>query len=131
MFVKGEKYKCRDIHAKYGGQQQGGISTPAKHRIIFLFTGDTGGNYGYSDSWKNGIFFYTGESQVGDMQFVRGNAAIRDHMTHGKTLHLFEDVGHGYVRYLGSMAYMDFQYGEGKDREGKPRKTIVFKLAQV
>ena len=32
----------RDIHAEFGGQQQGGISTPDGTRFIFLFTGEMG-----------------------------------------------------------------------------------------
>ena len=42
----------RDIHAIYGGQQQGGICTPTEHPVIFLFTGEAGGQHGYSDGWK-------------------------------------------------------------------------------
>ena len=42
---------------------------------------------------------YTGEGQRGDMDFVRGNLAIRDHVANGKDLHLFEYVQTGYVRY--------------------------------
>ena len=39
-FVVGRTYnRRRDIHTKFEGQRQGGISTPAKHPVIFLFTG--------------------------------------------------------------------------------------------
>lgn len=31
-----------DIHAKYGGQEQGGIDTPAKHALVFIITGEEG-----------------------------------------------------------------------------------------
>lgn len=58
MFVKGEVYRRRDLHALYGGQQQGGISTPSIHPIIFLFTSPLGEEYGYSDGWqKDGTTF--------------------------------------------------------------------------
>jgi hypothetical protein len=33
------------------------------------------------------------------MAFVRGNAAIRDHIDNGKDLHLFAQVNKGYIRY--------------------------------
>jgi 5-methylcytosine-specific restriction protein A len=39
----------RDIHVVYGGQQQGGICTPSDHPVIFLFTGEAGGQHGYGD----------------------------------------------------------------------------------
>jgi 5-methylcytosine-specific restriction protein A len=83
----------RDLHDKYGGQRQGGISTPSAHPLIFLFTGESGAQYGYRDGPRpDGTCWYTGEGQVGDMEMVRGNRAIRDHVTDGKQLHLFEDV---------------------------------------
>ena len=31
MFIKGKVYVRREIHKLYGGQEQGGISTPADH----------------------------------------------------------------------------------------------------
>ena len=36
----------RDIHSRFKGQQQGGISTPADCPFIILFTGETGEQYG-------------------------------------------------------------------------------------
>ena len=69
-----------------------------------VFTGETGKEYGYQDEWsEDELFLYTGEGQLGDMSFVRGNLAIRDHADNGKDLHLFEYVRQGYVRYVGQM----------------------------
>ena len=40
-FVVGQVYnRHRDLHGHYGGQQQGGISTPAGYSLVFLFTGE-------------------------------------------------------------------------------------------
>ena len=59
MFVQGKLYRRRGLHNQYGGQSQGGISTPANQNFIFIFTGEQGEQYGYSDSWTDdGIFFY-------------------------------------------------------------------------
>ena len=49
MFVQGQVYRRRDLHDQYGGQQQGGISTPANYPIILLFTCESGQQYGYAD----------------------------------------------------------------------------------
>ena len=46
MFVRGKEYKRTDLHDGYGGQRQSGISTPAAHPFIFVFTGDTGKRHG-------------------------------------------------------------------------------------
>lgn len=116
MFVIGKVYRRRDLHAEFGGQEQGGISTPSDHNLIFLFTGESGKKYGYSDRWTNdGIFLYTGERQVGDMEFVRGNRAIRDHAEDGKDLHLFAQTpDKRFVRYEGQMAYNVVTLGTGQ-----------------
>ena len=129
MFIKGQTYRRRELHEKFGGQQQGGISTPANHKIILLFTGESGEQHGYSDSWSQYIFFYTGEGQRGDMQFMRGNAAIRDHLKDGKDIHLFAQKEKGQVEYIGQMIYKAFHYKDGLDTDGNHRKMIVFELA--
>jgi len=62
-FVAGRVYnRRRDIHERYGGQPQGGISTPAKHPVIFAFTGASGARHGYVDEWTaDGALRYFGE----------------------------------------------------------------------
>ena len=91
-FEIGHTYNRRDgIHAKFGGQQQGGIITPSKQPLIFAITGASGRQHGYEDRWiDDGSFRYFGEGQVGDMRWERGNNAIRDHATDGRELLLFE-----------------------------------------
>ena len=133
MFEVGEIYNRRaDIHGPYGGQQQGGISTPSAWPFVFLFTGESGEQYGYTDGWdENGVFLYTGEGQVGDMGFVRGNQAIRDHAANGKDLHLFQSLGKGQgYRYLGRFACPSWEYRRGVDVNGDERRAIVFHLIQ-
>src|SRR3954447_4278239 len=91
-FELGRMYnRRRDIHATFGGQQQGGIITPSKYPLIFAITGASGRQHGYEDRWvDDGSFRYFGEGQVGDMKWERGNTAIRDHAADGKELLLFE-----------------------------------------
>jgi 5-methylcytosine-specific restriction protein A len=132
VFVLGRTYNRRDLHKLYGGQKQSGISTPSRHSFIMLFTGEQGHQYGYQDDWTDeGIFLYTGEGQIGDMTFVRGNRAVRDHSDDGKDLHLFKYVQPGRVRYMGQMVYIDHYERPARDREGKERRVIVFKLAPI
>ena len=130
-FVVGQVYnRRRDLHGHYGGQQQGGISTPAGHSLVFLFTGESGSEYGYRDEFRpDGTFWYTGEGQEGDMSMVRGNRAIRDHAGDGKELHLFEAIGSGEVRYLGQAFYLDHHWEERRDKDDNLRRAIVFELA--
>ena len=134
MFVIGRDYSRRhDIHDVYGGQRQGGISTPAEEPYVFLFTGKSGGQYGYEDGWRDeDVFVYTGEGQRGDMEFRAGNAAIRDHAANGKELLLFEALGKGQpVRFVGVFSCPTWEYGAGPDVDGKDRRTIRFHLVRT
>ncbi|MDP9475371.1 MAG: HNH endonuclease [Actinomycetota bacterium] len=123
----------RDIHGPYGGSWQSGIAPSAEWPLVFLFTGQSGERYGYEDRWTDdGVFLYTGEGQVGDMGFVRGNRAVRDHAEDGRDLHLFEALGKGRgCRYLGVFACPTYEIRRGADRDGDDRRVIVFHLVQL
>jgi hypothetical protein len=134
VFSPGQVYRRRELHEKFGGQRQGGISTPAKAPFIFLITGDSGKQHGYSDEWtEDGVFLYTGEGQHGDMRFAGGNLAIRDHLKNGKALLVFEQdkKDKRFLRYLGEMEYTQHLYRDAPDTDGKKRKAIVFHLRPV
>ena|ERR1019366_3057579 len=132
MFVPGQIYRRRDLHHQFGGQQQGGISTPSRFPIILLFTGDNGAQYGYRDGWQaDGLFLYTGEGQRGDMRFAQGNKAIRDHSMTGKDLHLFEQAHRAHVRYVGQFVCSGFHRREAPGSDGEPRLAIIFELAPL
>jgi len=132
MFIQGHVYRRRDLHDRYGGQRQGGISTPSQYQFIMLVTGESGEQHGYAYDWSaDGLFIYTGEGQHGDMAFVRGNAAIRDHIDDGKDLHLFAQVKKGYVRYLGQMVCTGFHNQQGPDTTGHMRQMIIFELTPL
>ena len=55
MFVLGSTYRRTDLHKSYGGQRQGGISTPSGRNFILLFTGEQGEQYGYWDGWTEEV----------------------------------------------------------------------------
>lgn len=128
-FERGRIYNRRtDIHGRFSGQQQGGIITPASHRLVIIITGEEGLAHGYSDRQRpDGVFEYFGEGQVGDMPFVRGNLAIRDHWLNGRDLLLFRKLREGY-RFEGDMVFADYHYEDAPDRNGDMRKAIVFEL---
>jgi 5-methylcytosine-specific restriction enzyme A len=129
MFVPGQIIRRKDLHASFGGQEQGGISTPASHPFIMLFTGASGLSHGYEDGWtETGIFLYSGEGQLGDMSFVRGSRALRDHLKDGRDVHLFEYIGPGFVQYAGQMTVSGYHERKGADSIGSERNAIVFEL---
>jgi 5-methylcytosine-specific restriction enzyme A len=126
MFQVDLEYRRAALHAAYGGQAQGGISTARNHDIILLFTGGQGKAHGNSDYWlDDDTFIYTGEGQRGDMEFLRGNAAIRDHGAAGRELHLFEYTRKGYVRYVGEMVNIDWYPEPGLDSDSRLRQWFT------
>ncbi|PWG16183.1 HNH endonuclease signature motif containing protein [Salibaculum griseiflavum] len=131
MFQIGKLYDRIELHEQFGGGRQSGISPSRSHPIIFLFSGKSGKNYGYEDGWQQseGVFLYTGEGQLGDMTFSRGNKAIRDHVENGKQLHLFLAQGKGKpVEYAGEFECASIDFARGPDRDGNERQTIRFHL---
>ena len=53
-FTVGDEYsRLYDIHMNYGGGRQGGISPSADCPAIFVFTGDSGEQYGYKDGFDS------------------------------------------------------------------------------
>lgn len=131
-FEIGALYSRRDqIHALLGGQQQGGISTPAEHPVVIIFTGEAGEAHGYSDYWDdNGFFHYFGEGQSGDMEFKGGNRAILEHVKNGKQLIAFQSMGKRKpYRYRGEFIAVSHDVLPGvPDTSGNLRNAIVFKL---
>jgi 5-methylcytosine-specific restriction protein A len=130
-FKKGEIYKRSSIHEEYGGNRQSGIAYSGKYNMIFIFTSPAGEEYGYNDRWEAGHFLYYGEGHEGDMEFSRGNEAIRTHREKHKSLHLFDKVRKGFYKYIGQMQYVDHGEEEGHDKNGKLRKVIVFRLKPI
>ena len=122
----------RDINTVYGGNWQSGISPSANHPYIFIFSGKTGQQHGYLDGWDNpNVFSYTGEGQAGDMEFTRGNLALRDHKLNGKRVFLFEFVSKGFVKFRCEVEVFDADYFETHDTSGALRIGIKFFLKKI
>jgi hypothetical protein len=131
-FIPNQLYKRSIIHDEYGGNRQGGIAPSAKIPYIFIFSGKSGAQYGYKDGWDNhNIFSYTGEGQAGDMQFIRGNLALKEHLNIGKRVFLFEIEGGGLVKFVSEMEFYDADYFETPDINGKNRIGIKFFLKRI
>lgn len=116
----------------YGGNRQGGICPSAKFPFIFIFTGSTGLQHGYKDEWLNeDVFSYTGEGKIGNMEFTRGNLALRDHLSTGKKVFLFEYVARGMVKFISQLQFLDSDYFETHDTDGNIRIGIKFFFRRV
>lgn len=115
------------IHDQFGGSRQSGISPSAKFSYIFIFSGHQGKSHGYQDGWDNpNVYSYTGEGQDGDMRYVKGNLALRDHRKNGKRVFLFEYQRKGIVKFICELEVFDADYFETHDTKGVLRKGIKF-----
>lgn len=134
----------------FGGGVQGGIlpSTTTPNILIYV-DHDSGRQYGYEDGWLaeedelGPVFEYTGQGTSGDQTFLGAkgsrNAAVLYHAQAGKALRLF--MAEGKVadpassakqqRYIGEFALdakQPYTVRQARDRHGKPRRIIVFRL---
>jgi hypothetical protein len=129
----GERIRRTQLHERYGGRRQGGISPSRVTPNVFLITAPHGTDYGYiyDGQSTDGYFHYTGEGQVGDQQMTQGNRAIRDHQSEGRELHLFEAHGTE-LEYLGEYGFHDSYDADAREVNNGPlRKVIVFRLEKV
>lgn len=126
---RGRIYNRRaDIHARFNGQQRGGIVTPSGANVIFIFTGETGESHGYSDRWRpDGVFEYFGEGQVGDMQMQKGNRAVAEHAKNGKSTLLFK-IGLQGVKFADDVVCEGYEVRKALGRLGNIRDAFVFHL---
>lgn len=125
----GDTIRRKDLHDRWGGNRQSGISTPKNGEDIFLFTG-SGESYGYMDEpLADGRFIYNGEGLSRNQEMDRGNSAILTHAEKGKSLQLFKKTSAGMVEYLGEYAYeshhMESRVGV---HGGAEHEHIVFTL---
>lgn len=127
MFIPEFVYHRKWIHDQFGGNRQSGICPSREFPYIFIFSGSGGKQHGYIDRWDNkDVFEYTGEGQNGDMEFTRGNLALKEHLNNGKRVFLFEYVKKGYVKFVSEMEFYDTGYFETLDTAGHTRLGIKF-----
>ena len=127
----GDQLTRREVHERYGGRQQGGISPSRNAPVVMFFTDPASGHqHGYYDGMdEDGLFDYVGEGQQGDQQFVQGNKAILRHREDGRTLEGFLARGAS-VTYLGEFELVD-TYERDAHESGDLttlRQVIVFRL---
>ena len=126
-FILGQIIRRKEIHARFGGNPQSGISPSTQFPYIFIFSGSQGKQHGYKDGWDNpNVYQYTGAGQVGDMKYIRGNLALRDHKENRKRVFLFEYVSSGVVKFISELIVFDSDYVEIPDSNNDLRQGITF-----
>jgi hypothetical protein len=131
----GDTIRRTELHARYGGRPQGGISPSKASNNVFLITDPASGErHGYLyDGPRSGddYYHYTGEGQHGDQLMVQGNRTIRDHQAEGRDLQLFSANGPE-LTYIGRYAYVNYYFADAPETNHGPlRSVIVFRLKQL
>ncbi|MEV0890246.1 hypothetical protein [Promicromonospora sp. NPDC050262] len=132
-----------EVAERFGGSTRNGISSSASTPNVMIYSDpEVGRRHGYNfDGWADdGAFYYTGDGQLGDQNFVSGNKAIMNHTARGMTLRVFEAVpgvsqkGGKPQRYLGSFRVdpgAPWRREEARDRKGELRTVLVFRLLPI
>ncbi|MGL3198218.1 MULTISPECIES: hypothetical protein [Curtobacterium] len=125
----------RELHDRFGGSWQGGITRATQTDEMFVFTNVGGGEHGYSlheGLNGDGVFRYSGQGQTGDQTLTANNKALAESEEIGRAIRVFR--GQGTVTYVGSFALDQQPYtwerfperGTTRDRDG-----LVFNLVAV
>ena len=128
-----EQIRRTDLHRRFGGQHQGGISPSAQSPNVFIFYDpEAGEQHGYYDEWRaDGCLHYTGEGQRGDQEMKAGNAMILNHKVQGRALRVFRGA-RGVVTYEGEFELDDaepIQLADAPETDDGPlRQVFVFRL---
>ena len=98
-FEEGKVYNRRaDIHAKSGGQQQGGIITPTQYPLVIIITGEEGLSHGYADRQRaDGHSNILARAKPATCPYRKGNRAIATHSVEAKSLLLHRKSREGLV----------------------------------
>jgi hypothetical protein len=127
----GDILSRREVHARFGGRRQGGISPSREAPVVMFFTDPAAGHqHGYYDGWDaDGLFNYVGEGQHGDQRFVQGNKSIAQHREDGRTLEGFLARGTDVI-YLGEFELVGTVPRDAHETgdENTLRQVIVFRL---
>lgn len=131
----GETLRRTEVHRRYQGQRQGGISTPSNSNIMIFSDPIRSKLHGYNvheGLQPDGSFHYAGQRRVGDMSFTSVNKNMRDSTSTGHVIRLFMVDG-VYVTYAGAYRLSDppHRWERFPDDNGDMRDGIVFHLDPI
>jgi 5-methylcytosine-specific restriction enzyme A len=126
--ITGNVYKRSELHDTFGGSRQSGISPCSAHPYVFIFSTARGEDNGYDDGWSedNQYFYYSGEGQIGDMEFKRGNRSLLHHVEENRQVLLFQETEKTFVELKAQLELVDYEELVAPDREGNNRRVIRF-----
>lgn len=133
----GNIYVRKEVHAAFGGSQQGGITPTKDSNKVFIWSNESGPHHGYQDGWSSdgSIYYYTGAGQHGDQDIdaQRHNGRLSRHSENEDEVLLF--IGQkgpgGLWKYECKLSLIDYEYFQTKDANEKNRRAVRFVLERV
>jgi hypothetical protein len=132
----GDRIRRTELHDRYGGSGQSGISPSRTTPNILIFTDPRSGErHGYFDHWaSDDSFHYTGEGQRGDQTMTKGNLAILNHRADSRALRVFRGAT-GTVQYVGEFVLDELEpytvETAPSTGNGPPRRVFRFHLLPI
>jgi len=128
----GDRILRRELHDRFGGGRQGGISPSRKSPNVLIFSDHAvGREHGYNDRRQGDFLLYVGEGQQGDQSMKHGNRAILKHVEDGRSIRMFNGC-RGVVAYAGrfEVDHLEPWFTERAPSSGggPERVVIVFRL---
>ncbi|MGP3942773.1 MULTISPECIES: hypothetical protein [Streptomyces] len=130
----------RELHARFGGTPQGGISPSTRSPMVMVFVAESPGSEGFTGWGQDGIFHFMGAGMHGDQEMTRGNLALLRHQEQGRAVHVFQRLqkssaeGAPLHRHLGRFevdSQQPYYIADAPDASGSMRTVIVFRLRPV
>ena len=135
--VAGNIFVRKEVHAAYGGSQQGGITPTKNTNKVFIWSNESGPHHGYQDGWSDDgiIYYYTGAGQHGDqdIEATRHNGRLLRHSENGDDVLLFigqKGTG-GLWKYECKLSLIDYEFFQTKGTDKKNRRAIRFILERI
>jgi len=126
-----------EVHRRFGGSKQSGISSSARTPNVMVFSDpEVGRVFGYDKHEgrrDDGSYRYTGEGQVGNQtETSQGNAALLSAEDRGKAIRLFITNKRN-ATYIGeyTLGEPKFTLERANDRDGEERNVLVFNFVPV
>lgn len=135
--IAGNIYVRKEIHAAFGGSQQGGITPTRASKKVFIWSNESGPHHGYQDGWSDDgkVYYYTGAGQDGDqdIEAPRHNGRLLRHSENGDEVLLFlgQKGPGGLWKYECELSLIDYEFFQTKDRNDRNRKAVRFILERV
>ncbi|GAO08719.1 hypothetical protein TPA0598_04_03550 [Streptomyces lydicamycinicus] len=136
----GEVVARRDLHARFGGTPQGGISPSTQSQMVMVFVTERPSPNDITGWGEDGTFHFSGAGMHGDQEMTRGNLALLRHKEQGRAVHLFHqlrrhsDEPGRFYRHLGRFevdSEQPYYIADAPDANGDLRTVIVFRLRPV